>query len=353
MLSVVVNLLKATSLQKSVPPWPSDLRAIRVGEPRIHVLATESVCPKRDEARRKLRGTNKTDFWMAWGCVETLERTNPRTEIGSTGTATNVALVEEQTPSTAKQQGPPSQGDRNARSWGSKYECATRTTRREIMIRGLRSWHALSAGDAAPRGQKETVAKTRTNGWRLAGRRERSASVWCPKTEEQAKRAARVADDAKTDAEAMHNFRAAAIELSRIMNLNPKRNICLTSSRTPSMSFSTTTKPAMPRCAVHRHHHDSFAVHLKTCRCGSAIRLTVTREGLPDHFDDNDNDHSFSRLSVRTALACPCCQRAWALVTSLIGEKEMQTYFFQVLLLRPRATWNEVGLRLCLKEECA
>ena len=57
-------------------------------------------------------------------------------------------------------------------------------------------------------------------------------------------------------------------------------------------------------------------------------------------------------LSVHTALTC---QSAWAVAHSLLGEhvRIMQETSVQVFMCKPRATWNEVGLHLCWKEECS
>ena len=41
--------------------------------------------------------------------------------------------------------------------------------------------------------------------------------------------------------------------------------------------------------------------------------------------NDNDNDHSCSQLSLRRAMTCPGSQSAWALASSLFGEKETRS----------------------------
>ena len=70
--------------------------------------------------------------------------------------------------------------------------------------------------------------------------------------------------------------------------------------------------------------------------------------------NDDDNDRSSSWLSVHTALTCPECQSAWALAHSLWDEhvRFMQETSVHLFLCKFRATWNEVGLYLCWKEEC-
>ena len=62
---------------------------------------------------------------------------------------------------------------------------------------------------------------------------------------------------------------------------------------------------------------------------------------------NNDNDHSSSRLSLCTH-GSDLCQSACTLAHSLFGEhvRIIQETIVLVLLCKPRATWNEVGLYL-------
>ena len=62
---------------------------------------------------------------------------------------------------------------------------------------------------------------------------------------------------------------------------------------------------------------------------------------------NDDNDHSSSRLSLFTH-GSDLCQSACTLAYSLFGEhvRIIQETTVLVLLCKPRATWNEVGLYL-------
>ena len=67
---------------------------------------------------------------------------------------------------------------------------------------------------------------------------------------------------------------------------------------------------------------------------------------------NNVNDHSSSALSLGThGSNLPECQSACTLAHSLSGEhvRIMHETTVLVLLCKPRATWNEVGLYLCWK----
>ena len=69
--------------------------------------------------------------------------------------------------------------------------------------------------------------------------------------------------------------------------------------------------------------------------------LSVFHNSLFLFVNDNDNDHSFSPLSVRTDLTYPECQSGWAFVGWQIA-RITQKEFVQVILCKPQATWDEV-----------
>ena len=72
----------------------------------------------------------------------------------------------------------------------------------------------------------------------------------------------------------------------------------------------------------------------------SPTRRARAKTNTHKYNKDNDNDHLFSEISVRKALPCPEGLCAW---------RSVQKELCLVLLLRSRATWNEVGLYLCWK----
>ena len=68
--------------------------------------------------------------------------------------------------------------------------------------------------------------------------------------------------------------------------------------------------------------------------------------------DDNDNDHSISKLSVHTALTCTEGQRAWALLPSLFGE--CSHHAKRIVLVFPVQASCEADGEMCLThvEDC-
>ena len=98
-------------------------------------------------------------------------------------------------------------------------------------------------------------------------------------------------------------------------------------------------------------HGDVLNLHTGEREGGGGGSLSLSFSLLLS-LSNNDNDHSSSRFSLKTHSSdLPECQSAWVMAHSLLVQhvRIMHETTVLVLLCKPRATWNEVGLYLCWK----